>query len=162
MKQNDKTIVPWAVLACIAVTAVFTFRCGINLYALRCILLCIVLIVAGACDAATCEIPDGFPVAVFLVGLIGLRPLPALAGLLLVPLPFLIAALRTEGKIGGGDVKLMAASGFALGVTSGITMLLWGLLAALLWNAAFGKGRQSLPLAPFLAFGCFMALLLKT
>lgn len=162
MKKNADVTALWAVIACIAVTAVFIFRCGWNWYALRCVLLCILLILAGACDAATYEIPDRFSVAVCLVGLIGFHPLPALAGLLLVSLPLLIPAVMAEGKIGGGDVKLMAASGFALGVTSGFTMLLWGLFTALLWNAAFGRGQKSLPLAPFFAFGCFMALLLKT
>lgn len=159
MKNNMKGISPWAVTACLAVTAIFVIRCGLNLTALRYILFCWVLIAAGAYDAATREIPDGIHVAVFFVGLIGLHPLPALAGLLIVPLPFLIAALMTDGKIGGGDVKLMAASGFVLGVSGGITMLLWGLFTALIWNAAFGKGQKSLPLAPFLAFGGFMALL---
>ena len=63
------------------------------------------------------------------------------------------------GKIGGGDVKLMAASGFALGVSGGFWMMFWGLLMALLWNASMRQGKSSLPLAPFLAFGCFVVLL---
>lgn len=159
MKNSMKSISPWTVTACLAVTAVFVFRCGLNLTALRYILFCWVLIAAGACDAATREIPDSIHVAVLFVGLMGLHLLPALAGLLIVSLPFLIAALMTDGKIGGGDVKLMAASGFVLGVSGGITMMLWGLFTALVWNAAFGKGQKSLPLAPFLAFGGFMALL---
>ena len=159
MKNSMKGIGPWAVSACLAVTAIFAFRCGLNLTTLRYILFCWVLIAAGAYDTATREIPDGIHVAAFFIGLIGLHPLPALAGSLIVPLPFLIAALMTDGKIGGGDVKLMAGSGFVLGVSGGITMLLWGLFTALIWNAAFGKGKKSLPLAPFLAFGGFMALL---
>lgn len=162
MKKNANIIGPWAVLASIAVLLVFLYRCGLNLMALRCILLCNVLIFAGACDAATYEIPDSIHVMLLAVGLIGIQPIPALLGLLLVPMPFLLAALMTDGRIGGGDVKLMAASGFAIGVTGGITMMLWGLGSALVWNAAFSKGQKSLPLAPFLAFGCFMALLIKT
>ena len=45
-------------------------------------------------------------------------------------------------------------------------MMFWGLLMALLWNASMRKGREdtsleksSIPLAPFLAFGCFVVLL---
>ena len=148
-----------------AVTAVFIGIPGFTPAALRCVLLCYVLILAGAADIATHEIPDAFHLLIAMAGLIGFQPIPALLGFLLVPLPFLIAALKT-GKIGGGDVKLMAASGFALGVSGGFWMMFWGLLMALLWNASMRKGRKdtslgksSLPLAPFLAFGCFVVLL---
>lgn len=148
-----------------AVTAVFIGIHGLTPAALRCVLLCYVLILAGAADIATHEIPDAFHLLIAMAGLIGFQPIPALLGFLLVPLPFLIAALKT-GKIGGGDVKLMAASGFALGVSGGFWMMFWGLLMALLWNASMRKGRKdtslgknSLPLAPFLAFGCFVVLL---
>ena len=141
-----------------AVTAVFTGIHGFTPAALRCVLLCYFLILAGAADIATREIPDAFHLLVAMAGLIGFQPVPALLGFLLVPLPFLVAAVKT-GKIGGGDVKLMAASGFALGVSDGFWMMFWGLLMALLWNASMRQGKSSLPLAPFLAFGCFVVLL---
>ena len=141
-----------------AVTAVFIGIHGFTLAALRCVLLCYLLILAGAADIATHEIPDVFHLLIVMAGLIGFQPVPALLGFLLVPLPFLIAALKT-GKIGGGDVKLMAASGFALGVFGGFWMMFWGLFMALLWNASMWRGKSSFPLAPFLAFGCFVVLL---
>ena len=141
-----------------AVTAVFIGIHGFTPAALRCILLCYFLILAGAADIAAREIPDAFHLLIAMAGLIGFQPVSALAGFLVVPLPFLIAALKT-GKIGGGDVKLMAASGFALGVSGGFWMMFWGLLMALLWNASMRQGKGSLPLAPFLAFGCFVVLL---
>lgn len=142
-----------------AVTAVFIGIYGFTPVALRCVLLCNLLVLAGAADIATHEIPDVFHLLIAMAGLIGFQPVSAMLGFLLVPLPFLAAALKT-GKIGGGDVKLMAASGFALGMSGGFWMMFWGLLMALLWNASMGKGRKgSLPLAPFLAFGCFVVLL---
>ncbi len=148
-----------------AATVVMTGIHGFTPVALRCVLLCYLLILAGAADIATHEIPDAFHLLIAMAGLIGFRPVPALLGFLVVPLPFLVAALKT-GKIGGGDVKLMAASGFALGVSGGFWMMFWGLLMALLWNASMSKGREdtslgksSIPLAPFLAFGCFVVLL---
>lgn len=140
------------------VTAVFIGIHGFTPAALRCVLLCYVLVLAGAADIATREIPDAFHLLIAMVGLIGFQPIPALLGFLLAPLPFLITALKT-GKIGGGDVKLMAASGFALGVSGGFWMMFWGLLMALLWNTSMRRGKDSLPLAPFLAFGCFVVLL---
>ena len=140
-----------------AVTAVLIGIHGFTPAALRCVLLCYVLILAGAADIATHEIPDAFHLLIAMAGLIGFQPVPALLGFLLVPLPFLIVALKT-GKIGGGDVKLMAAGGFALGVSGGFWMMFWGLLMVLLWNASMRQGKSSIPLAPFLAFGCFVVL----
>ena len=142
----------------VAVTAVFLCLHGFSMEALRSILLCQILIMAGTCDAATYEIPDFLHLLIVMVGLVEFQTLPAFLGFVLVPLPFLIAAVKTD-KIGGGDVKLMAASGFALGVTGGVWMMVWGLFMGLLWNAAFRRETPSIPLAPFLAFGCFMALL---
>ena len=143
----------------VALTAVFLLAYGFSVFAFRCILLCQILAVAGIVDGATLEIPDTFHFLIALVGFIGFQPLPALCGLFLVPLPFLMAALKT-GKIGGGDVKLMAASGFVLGVSTGFKMMGYGLAVGLIWNTLSYRGRQSLPLAPSLAVGCFMALLL--
>lgn len=142
----------------VAVAAVFLYLHGFSLESLRSILLCQVLLLAGACDAATYEIPDFLSLLIAMVGLAGFQILPALLGFILVPLPFLIAAVKTD-RIGGGDVKLMAASGFALGVTGGIWMMIWGLSMGLSWNAAFRHNKPSIPLAPFLAFGCFMVLI---
>lgn len=143
--------------AAVIVTIAFMAGYGVSLTALRDILLCHMLILAGAADIATREIPDRFHLLIVLTGLIGFRPVSALSGFLLVPLPFLIAALKT-GKIGGGDVKLMAASGFALGVFDGFRMMFWGLLTALLWHLIVDGEKDSLPLVPFLAFGCFVSL----
>lgn len=141
-----------------AVAAVFLCLHGFSMETLRSILLCQALIMAGICDAATYEIPDFLHLFIAMAGLVGFQPLPALLGFVLVPIPFLAAAVKTD-KIGGGDVKLMAAGGFALGVTGGVWMMIWGLFMGLLWNAAFRREKPSIPLAPFLAFGCFMVLL---
>lgn len=140
------------------VTAIFLGIYGFSFVALRRVLLCYILILAGVVDIATHEIPDFFHLLLAMVGLMDFQLSSAFLGFLLVPLPFLIAALKTGG-IGGGDVKLMAAGGFALGVTDGFSMMIWGLFMALLWNKAMRREKNSVPLAPFLAFGCFMALL---
>ena len=129
-------------------------------WTVRCILVSLILIVAGIYDWNTCEIPDYLHVLLLLVGLINIQFIPALLGFLLVPLPFLAAAIVTGGKIGGGDIKLMAAMGFCIGVTGGILMMVSGLLLAIGWSKVFGNGRKSLPLAPFLAAGGIMILLL--
>lgn len=148
---------PKTAILTMTVTAVFLCVYGFTLMALRCILLCQILMVAGVFDFVTYEIPDYLHLLVAMVGVIYIYLPSAFLGFLIVPLPFLIAALKTD-KIGGGDVKLMMASGFALGVTSGIWMMIWGLAAALLWNRVFCREQKRLPLAPFLAFGTFLTL----
>ena len=70
-----------------AVAAVFLCLHGFSMKALRSILLCQVLIMAGACDAATYEIPDFLHLFIVMAGLMGLQTLPALLGFVLVPLP---------------------------------------------------------------------------
>jgi len=150
--------VPMTAAIIMIVTAIFLEIYGTSFYTLRCILICHVLLLAGAADIAKHEIPDAFHLLIAIIGLIDFQPMEALYGLLIVPLPFLIAALKT-GKIGGGDVKLMAASGFVLGVSKGFYMIILGLVMALLWNEVMRRGKESIPLAPFLALGCFMALL---
>lgn len=155
LKRED---LPRTAMITMTITTMFLCLHGFSFYTLRCILLCQVLIVAGVCDWATYEIPDVLHIFIAMVGLIGLQPLSALWGTLLVPLPFLTAAVKT-GKIGGGDVKLMAASGFAIGVTKGLWMMVWGLCFGILWNRVYGKGEKRIPLAPFLVAGCLLTLI---
>lgn len=155
LKRED---LPHTAYIMAAITAVFLCLHGFSVETLRSILLCEILILEGASDAAIYEIPDFLHLLFAMAGLIGFQALPALLGFVLVPLPFLIAAVKTD-KIGGGDVKLMAASGFAIGVTGGVWMMVWGLSIGILWNAAFQHEKSSIPLAPFLAFGCFMVLI---
>ncbi|MBS1875018.1 MAG: prepilin peptidase [Acidobacteria bacterium] len=82
------------------------------------------------------------------------------------------------GGMGGGDVKLMAGLGAVVGVehlveaalwTAGLGGLLAGLCVALaalkgLWNGASGGSRrvESIPYAPAIALGSWLALLPKT
>ncbi|MGL5434554.1 MAG: prepilin peptidase [Lachnospiraceae bacterium] len=137
----------------------YFYRYGTTLLTIRCFLISLIWLIAAHCDAATYEIPDYIHVLLILAGLIEIQWLSALLGLCLVALPFFVTALVTDGKIGGGDVKLMGASGFAIGVTKGFEMLLWGLLFAVLWQRVLEKRQHSLPLAPFLGAGGILMLL---
>lgn len=93
LKRKD---LPKTVVITMMITVVFLFFYGFTFFALRCILLCQVLLVAGVCDRATYEIPNGLHILIAIVGLIHFQLFPALCGFFLVPLPFLIAALKTE------------------------------------------------------------------
>ena len=130
-----------------AVAAVFFMPAWVFHEALRSILLCQVLIMAGAVTPLLMKYRTSCTFSLSW-RLMGLQTLPALLGFVLVPLPFLIAAVKTD-KIGGGDVKLMAASGFALGVTGGVWMMVWGCLWGFYGTPLSGVKHQASHLRPF-------------
>ena len=140
------------------VTAVFIGAYGTTLHALACILMGQVLLFAA--DYATHTVPDYVPVLILMVGLLEVEFAPALLGLVLVPLPFVVAALVKEGSIGGGDIKLMGACGFVLGVKRGYIALMLGLFLAVLFQTAYAKKEdKGFAMAPYLALGCLLAML---
>lgn len=61
------------------------------------------------------EIPDFVPALIISVGVVGFSPFFSFIGLVVTAIPFLIAAIVSGGRMGMGDVKLMAACGFTLG-----------------------------------------------
>lgn len=82
----------------------------------------------------------------------------------------LLMAWISRGAFGGGDIKLLAAAGAALGALNGIMLLAAAFFAAgivawplllLRWLAPkrFG-GIKELPMAPFIAVGAAAALLI--
>ena len=71
-----------------------------------------------------------------------------------------VAALVKEGSIGGGDIKLMGACGFVLGVKRGYIALMLGLFLAVLFQTAYAKKEdKGFAMAPYLALGCLLAML---
>jgi leader peptidase (prepilin peptidase)/N-methyltransferase len=139
--------------------AAFLYLYGFSWHTLSCCLLTQLLLFAAVYDLKTHTVPDEIHILILLVGLIELQPLPALLGLLLAPLPLLIAALSKPDSIGGGDVKLVGACGFMLGVSRSYYALTLGLLAAVLCNALFNKKKRPFALIPYLALGCWIILL---
>lgn len=125
---------------------------------------------AAVKDFKTSEIPDRCPLfltfaALAQAGLAGaLDPGARLAGMLVLSLPMLALALTVRDSIGGGDIKLCAASGFLLGAGP----LLWGAALAFLAAGAFGalglaagklRRGDAFPLGPFLSLGFSWAFL---
>lgn len=90
--------------------------------------------------------------------------LKAVLGFLNGGLILFMAALATNGGIGGGDIKLGALLGFICG-TAGICFLLCAAAAAafvflLLRRTICGSGNGKLPFVPFLFAGMLLLLLL--
>ena len=137
-----------------------------NLAAAQAVIFTVLLFAASACDLKKREIPDQLNGAIALTALLSFSPCNLLG--LLTGLPFLIAAVACGG-MGGGDIKLMAASGLVLGLPGGIAATVLGLTAILpvcgtltLIHRLHGRREKiPFPLGPFLAAGCLAAYFMK-
>jgi len=122
----------------------------------------LLLLHAAITDIKTRTIPDYIPIMIILIGLIGMEPTSSLLGLLFVPLPYFIMALMRENSMGGGDIKLVGACGFYLGLRAGYLGSIIGLLLAIVIHSSYGtivnkSIDKSIPLAPYLGTGCLIA-----
>ena len=85
-----------------------------------------------------------------------------LIGAVVIALPMFLLALFIEGAFGGGDIKLMAASGFLLGVKGIVCAMFLGILAGgiycivMLLLHKLDK-KASFAFGPFLAIGLTIA-----
>ncbi|MDY5985746.1 MAG: A24 family peptidase [Lachnoclostridium sp.] len=123
-----------------------------------------VLIAVAWIDWKTQTIPD---IAVIFIGILGMIAIPffpeitlidRVAGVFSISLPLLLIAVIVPGAFGGGDVKLVASSGFMIGWRLSlhafvIAVLTGGVYAG--WLLLTGKGTRKSVFAfgPFLCFG---------
>ena len=117
-------------------------------------------------DIKSREIPNVVPITIFLSGLIEFSPLRACIGFVIIGFVFLLAAMF--GNMGGGDIRLMTACGFALGLWGGILQTIIGLSLAALYALGLRVTKKkkdirhlAIPLAPFLGVGGILAYILK-
>ena len=109
-------------------------------------------------DIKTREIPDWISVFIALFAVINFRP-ENLFGLIVAAI-FFVTALVT-GKIGGGDVKLIAALSVVCGLWGSFSLLLFAQISMLIFyagNLFFCKingktASKSLPFMPFIFIG---------
>lgn len=154
-QQGREKEIPNILLIQVLVTVLFLWLYGNSKQAYQSICFCHLLNIIAVWDFKTHQVPNIFSILLAMTGLIVFEPSVAFMGLSFVPIPFFLAAMR--GKIGGGDVKLMMASGFVLGVSHVIFMIITGLLAGIVWNQLFYK-QEKIPLVPCLAVGGFLAM----
>ncbi|HEX3017908.1 MAG TPA: A24 family peptidase [Caproicibacter sp.] len=154
------------------VALIFVLTCSVLLRAsddpvtiVKGFFLSIGMIVISVYDGLTHNIPNVLMLPLLAIGLIGFNPSMSLLGLIAGFLPFLLIALLTKGNIGGGDIKLMAATGFAIGPAAVIAGVLIGLTASmpyrLISRLHHHQKLNPYALAPWLCSGCFVAYLLN-
>lgn len=83
-------------------------------------------------------------------------------GALVISVPMLILALVIPGAFGGGDIKLMAASGLFLGTASIVCAMFFGLLTGGVYGSIMLKSgklgrKDQFAFGPFLAVGLVVA-----
>lgn len=121
-----------------------------------------ILLVVAWMDWDTRIIYDRFHICIFLLGIPALWLFPEhtvaerLIGAAAVSLPMLLLSYLVEGAFGGGDIKLMASSGWLLGVRS----ILFAMFAGIVLGAVYCIGmmlRKKLNRKDHFAFGPFLA-----
>ena len=141
------------------------WKFGMSVDSLVYCLLFSALLALSVIDFRTYEIPVGFNLFLLALGLIHgafhyTQWLDFLIGFLCVSVFLLILYYATGGRaIGGGDVKLMGACGFVLGVWPGLIQTVLSLSLAVLTGLVECRLQKQplsavrLPLAPFFCFG---------
>lgn len=157
-KLHPGTTYHTAAVSALAAAVLFIIH-GAGILAFQRWCACQILLYASAHDMTDRIVPNHVHLLLLFVGLLHIpHPGSSIAGLLLPPLPFLIVAWMVPGKVGGADIKLMAALGFLLGVRAGVGAAVVGLLMAVIFQAAYGK-RRPFALVPYLSIGAFLAFL---
>ena len=126
----------------------------------------IAALAAAAVDMRRREIPDVIPIALLLAALVAAcvgQPPGWSSRLIGFGSAFLVGAgLFYAGGFGGGDVKLLAAIGLALGVGELSTVLFWTAMAGAV-HAVLAKrrGAEEIAYAPSIAVGVGITLLAR-
>lgn len=123
-----------------------------------------ILLAVSLIDWDTQMIYDRFHILILLLGIAALWLFPEhgirdrIIGASVISIPMLLLSLAIPGAFGGGDMKLMAASGFFLGTAGIVCAMFFGLLTGGGYGAVMLakkrlKGNDHFAFGPFLAFG---------
>jgi len=161
-------MMPWkhkAVLLVILIVGTFLLSLTSISYLvmIKSILLHAVLTFASYLDFRLRIIPDWMHVVIIVIGFININLSKSLFGLVISPLPFLIVELIHNGSIGGGDIKLIGATGFVMGYVKTSLACLIAMALAILFCSLYYLGKrkvkeQSFPFAPFFQIGCIVVM----
>lgn len=102
------------------------------------------------------------PISITIIGILRLRVI-GLCGLLIVGGIWLLICALSNGKLGMGDVKLMAACGAFLGVAPALYQSAVGCFIAVAFNLAKSRKNKdiAIPLAPYLSLAGMLMLILE-
>lgn len=145
--------------------------CGLSVGTLLYCLMASALLALSVIDFRTFEIPVGFNVFIAVLGLVRvLTDLPDwmeyAIGFFAVSVPLYIIYIITKGRgIGGGDIKLMAASGLVLGWKCNVLAFLVGCIIGSVVHVLrmrLAKAERVLAMGPYLSIGIYICALWGT
>lgn len=129
----------------------------------------LLLLAISICDLRWREIPDSLQIALAATTLLNFSPVNLLGSF--GALPYLVIALFFGGMagMGGGDIKLVAATGVVLGLSACLTASMIGLGCFVLYATIYTSGKRlhgntekiGFPVGPFLALGAAAAYFMK-
>lgn len=128
----------------------------------------IILVCVAWQDYKTRIIHNKFHIIIFSLAIVQMLLIPEyritdrLIGMLAVSVPMLLLTLLIPGGFGGGDIKLMAASGFFLGTSSILCAMILAIIAGSVYGIIMLKNRKrdrkdQFAFGPFLAIGLSIA-----
>ncbi len=122
----------------------------------------VILTSTGYYDYKTKTIPNFVHVLIIIAALIPeFSLIDSLLGLFLLPLPFIITIFINFNGIGGGDIKLVGAMGFFLGLEHGLVVVILALTLVILKTFVMDKGKnKKVALGPYFAIGSTIILFL--
>ena len=128
----------------------------------------IILLCVAWQDYKTRIIRNKFHIIIFSLAIVQMlliseyRITDRLIGMLAVSVPMLLLTLLIPGGFGGGDIKLMAASGFFLGTSSILCAIILAIIAGSVYGIVMLKNKKrnrkdQFAFGPFLAIGLSIA-----
>lgn len=130
-----------------------------------------ILLVITMIDLDHMIIPDGLQIAIFILALCSffvfdLSFIDRIIGFFIISLPFYILLVLTGG-IGGGDIKLMAVTGFLFGwkitlVAAFLGIIFGGIGGIILLSKKDVTKKSEIPFGPYLCFGIYLSMLYGT
>jgi leader peptidase (prepilin peptidase)/N-methyltransferase len=160
---------PLVELSCAGLAAAAFLRFGFSWQAPLVFFATAILLAVALIDHDTMEIPDSLCAALGILALLSVFAGKEISlssrffGMLAVSVPMLLLALVIKGAFGGGDIKLMAACGFMLGlgaVLAGffIAAVAGGIHAGILLLSGKAERGSQIAFGPHLCFGVAAAL----
>lgn len=143
---------------------------GISVLSLFVFLYAAILIAIAVIDWDTMTIPDSLNIAIVICAIIMIilrgevNMFSLVGGFFIVSVPMLLLAMAIPGAFGGGDIKMMAASGLILGfantiVAAFIGIVIGGMYAIYLMKTKDVDRKSHMAFGPYLCMGCYIAML---
>ena len=147
---------------------VITGYYGMSMAALTLFLVSAVLVMITVIDAYTQMIPPVLNIILGALGLLSILTIPGMSvavrviGFFCISVPMFLIVLLVPGGFGGGDIKMMAASGILLGWKGNLAAFFIGLIIGGVYGAFLlisgKKGRKEhFAFGPCLSIGIFVS-----